>query len=146
MVGQPLPRCRKGMLALCLTPWEIPLGRSHWRSNKRAANSRPVRRKILSATEGGECYSVFMGCKPPLTEVETVVLDSGDADSCEDVGHGPSHMAQKLEQIKELTIAAAQKRSHLPQPLFWSLFHAQLAELKREKAAVRELEQLFAVK
>lgn len=57
-----------------------------------------------------------------------------------------SDFSRALEKIKEDTLAAASKRSHLPQPLFWSLFHAQLASLKAEKKAVRELEELFSQK
>jgi hypothetical protein len=77
-----------------------------------------------------------------LSDTQEVVDDSPEETAAQE----PSSIAQKLEQIKELTLAAAQRRSHLPQPLFWSLFHAQLAEVKREKKALRELEELFTTK
>lgn len=89
-----------------------------------------------------------MGSGSRLGEVEILSDTQGAVDDSAEqtAAQQPSSIAQKLEQIKELTLAAAQKRSHLPQPLFWSLFHAQLAEVKREKKALRELEELFTGK
>ena len=59
---------------------------------------------------------------------------------------GPTDIAQELAKIKADTIEAAGKRSHLPQPLFWSLFHARLAELKSAKKQVRALQEIFSIK
>jgi len=77
---------------------------------------------------------------PSADEVKTANETSGDGTS------GPSDFARELNQVKADTLAAAGKRSHLPQPLFWSLFHARLAGLKNSKQAVRELEELFSTK
>lgn len=57
--------------------------------------------------------------------------------------HGPSDIAREIQQLKDATINAASKRGRLPQPLFWSLFHSRIAELKREKAARRVFDELL---
>ncbi len=61
-------------------------------------------------------------------------------------GVAPSAIAEKLAKLKSATVAAAASRSRLPQPLFWSLFHAELKEVKREKELARALDSLFGSK
>ena len=52
-------------------------------------------------------------------------------------------LAKRLERLKKSTVGASETRERLPQPLFWSLFHAELKELKREKALARALDEVF---
>ena len=75
------------------------------------------------------------------SKVETTIEEADSLDQ-----DGRSDFARELEKIKEDTLAAAERRTHLPQPLFWSLFHARLAELKAAKKTVRELEEIFLQK
>ncbi len=77
---------------------------------------------------------------PTAIVVEEVEEESGVSNP------GPTDIARELAQIKLDALAAAGKRSHLPQPLFWSLFHSRLAGLKSAKKQVRELEELFSNK
>ena len=57
---------------------------------------------------------------------------------------GKTPLALELEQVRDATLRAAAKRDHLPQPLFWSLFHARIRELKQEKSTERAIKQAFA--
>lgn len=88
----------------------------------------------------GRWYPIRVSSKTP----ETLATEVEKSEESEETRR--SDFSRALEKIKEDTLAAASKRSHLPQPLFWSLFHAQLASLKAEKKAVRELEELFSQK
>lgn len=56
---------------------------------------------------------------------------------------GPSAIAAEISRIKHATVEAAAKRSRLPQPLFWSLFHAALDDLRRQKEQQRLLSSIF---
>jgi len=85
-----------------------------------------------------------MARKSNETEVAIVPDEEREEQGCSEPG--PSDIARELERIKADTIAAADKRSHLPQPLFWSLFHSRLAEIRSAKKTVRELEELFSIK
>ncbi len=60
-----------------------------------------------------------------------------------DVGHSPSEISKAVKRLKEATIQAANKRGKLPQPLFWSLFANEIAEIKKQKAAKRTLDILL---
>ena len=53
-------------------------------------------------------------------------------------------LAIELEQVRDATLRAAAKREHLPQPLFWSLFHSRIRELKQEKSSERAIKQTLA--
>jgi len=46
----------------------------------------------------------------------------------------PSKLAVAIENLKRSCVSAADKREHLPQPLYWSLFNAELARIKKIKA------------
>ena len=50
-------------------------------------------------------------------------------------------IARRLARLKAATEHAAAKREHLPQPLFWSLFHSQLKEIRAEKERERLLRE-----
>lgn len=53
-------------------------------------------------------------------------------------------IALELEQVRQATLQAAAKRNVLPQPLFWSLFHSRIKELKKEKSSERAIKQAIA--
>lgn len=55
----------------------------------------------------------------------------------------PSARAKAIKRLKDATIAAADKRERLPQPLFWSLFTSELAEIKDGKESDRLLDSLL---
>lgn len=51
----------------------------------------------------------------------------------------PTAAAQRLRTLKQASFRAAEKRERLPQPLFWSLFHEELRQIKKEKRRDREV-------
>lgn len=55
----------------------------------------------------------------------------------------PSTFAREVERLKAASLKAARERERLPQPLFWSLFHSKLKDLKREKELKRLLDDLL---
>ncbi len=65
-------------------------------------------------------------------------VDDNSAD-----GDPRSEIARRLERLRQMTISAAEKREHLPQPLFWSLFRSELEVLKREKDFQRLVGSVF---
>ncbi len=54
-----------------------------------------------------------------------------------------TEIARDLASLKNSVMDAARKRERLPQPLFWSLFHVQIHDIKRRKLRRRLLEQIF---
>lgn len=54
-----------------------------------------------------------------------------------------SEMALELKDIQRATVDAASRRERLPQPLFWSLFHSRIKELKDKKRKQRILEEFL---
>lgn len=54
-----------------------------------------------------------------------------------------SVVAAQLRKLKSTLFRIAEHRERIPQPLFWSLFHSQLHEIKEEKARVRLLRSIF---
>ena len=75
---------------------------------------------------------------PELDEEQEAQSQDDDLNS-----HGPSDVAQTLAKLKEAGMKAAREREHLPQPLFWSLFHSQIAEVRRKKDMKRALDKLL---
>ena len=73
--------------------------------------------------------------------------DHNDEDLQEDEGTHVvperSSVAERIERVRSATLKAAEKREHLPQPLFWSLFHAELEEIRKEKKLKRALNDIF---
>lgn len=67
--------------------------------------------------------------------------DAGEGETRE--GADPSDVALRLQELKSSTMRAARERARLPQPLFWSLFHAEIKELKRKKALARTLDEIL---
>lgn len=46
-------------------------------------------------------------------------------------------VAQKLERLRGATLGVLKRRERVPQPLFWSLFHAEVSEIKKRKERER---------
>ena len=73
--------------------------------------------------------------------------DHNDEDLQEDEGTHVvperSSVAERIERVRSATLKAAEKREHLPQQLFWSLFHAELEEIRKEKKLKRALNDIF---
>lgn len=61
-----------------------------------------------------------------------------------------SALSRRIQEVKDATLNAAERRQgadkRLPQPLFWSLFHAELAEIKQQKAIRRLLDSVLIPK
>lgn len=57
---------------------------------------------------------------------------------------GPTAIAAEVRRLRDATIAAAQKREFIPQPLFWSLFHTELKRLKSEREQIRAIEEALS--
>ena len=54
-----------------------------------------------------------------------------------------SGVAKEIQRLKTATIRAAQNRERLPQPLFWSLFHSSLKEVREAKEQERLISDLL---
>lgn len=42
-------------------------------------------------------------------------------------------LALQLDRLKLATLSAIRRRERLPQPLFWSLFHAEVGQIKKRR-------------
>jgi hypothetical protein len=49
----------------------------------------------------------------------------------------PSSLAVRVRRLQDVTVRAVAARERLPQPLFWSVFRAELNEIKLRKARER---------
>ncbi len=54
-----------------------------------------------------------------------------------------SYTAREIQRLKTATIEAADKRERLPQPLFWSLFHSALQNVRETKNKERAISDLL---
>jgi len=54
-----------------------------------------------------------------------------------------TRLSEELDRLKRASIDALSKRETVPQPLFWSLFHSELAQLKRRKHLERFIQGVF---
>ena len=55
-----------------------------------------------------------------------------------------SILSNRLDRLKHATLNAIKRRERLPQPLFWSLFHAEVEDIKAKREKKRdELRALF---
>ena len=54
-----------------------------------------------------------------------------------------SELTLALRRLQQATVAAASRREHLPQPLFWSLFCTEIAKIKHRKAKQRRIKETF---
>lgn len=55
-----------------------------------------------------------------------------------------TELSARVDHLKTSTLRAIARRERLPQPLFWSLFHTEVAGIKkRRNAKRRELAKLF---
>ena len=84
--------------------------------------------------------------KKDTTENSIENLTGGEVSAEEfvefDQNPGPSQVALRLRTLKSSVLRAAETRRRLPQPLFWSLFHVELCEIKKRKARERVLQQI----
>jgi len=48
-----------------------------------------------------------------------------------------------IERLKGASISSFNKRTRLPQPLYWSLFNSEIARIKARKNKKRLLESIF---
>ena len=51
---------------------------------------------------------------------------------------GPSALAERVRRLRGAALSAIERRERLPHPLFWSLFHSEVGELRRQRARARE--------
>jgi hypothetical protein len=56
---------------------------------------------------------------------------------------GPTALAQNIRRLKSRALSVVEKRERLPQPLFWSLFGAELSQIKKRKEKQRALRRVF---
>ena len=68
---------------------------------------------------------------------------SGDDDESAELVPTKSKLSEELDRLKRASIDALSSRERIPQPLFWSLFHSELAGLKKRKHLERFIEQVF---
>lgn len=54
-----------------------------------------------------------------------------------------SSLAAEIKEIAATVDRLSAERERLPQPLFWSLFHARMSKVRREKDIQRTLEKIF---
>ena len=55
----------------------------------------------------------------------------------------PTAIARKVAKLRASAMKTAETRERIPQQLFWSLFHSEIAELRSEKAQKRALRNVF---
>lgn len=55
----------------------------------------------------------------------------------------PSVTAKEVKSLRDTVLKFAANRERLPQPLFWSLFNARIADIKKNKERSRVLEELL---
>lgn len=73
----------------------------------------------------------------PAVEKEEVSSESVSA---------PSEIASRIQKLKDSSLAVIQRRERVPQPLFWSLFHLELKEVREMRKQKREeLRALFGL-
>ena len=63
--------------------------------------------------------------------------DSQDNSECVSEEHEASELALRLMRLKQATMRVVGNRERLPQPLFWSLFHTEISEIRRRRLAER---------
>ena len=55
----------------------------------------------------------------------------------------PSATAREVKSLRDTVLKFAANRERLPQPVFWSLFNARIADIKKNKERSRVLEDLL---
>ena len=100
-------------------------------------------------------------CSQAHLQEDTELVRSSGADSSQEsaimevsadaaLGEDPppeskSEISEQLERLRGVTLQAISVRERLPQPLFWSLFHAELEDIKKKREKKRsELKQQFS--
>jgi hypothetical protein len=54
-----------------------------------------------------------------------------------------SHTAKEIADLQDRILRLASNRERLPQPLFWSLFHSRISEIKKNKELARLLNDVL---
>ncbi len=54
-----------------------------------------------------------------------------------------SGVSKEIERLLSTSAALSRTRERLPQPLFWSLFHSQIRDIKKKKRLDRLLQDIF---
>ncbi|MBP9838495.1 MAG: hypothetical protein KBC84_07250 [Proteobacteria bacterium] len=49
-----------------------------------------------------------------------------------------SQLSKKVDKLREVSLKAIAARERVPQPLFWSLFHSRLNEIKEKRKSLRK--------
>jgi hypothetical protein len=68
---------------------------------------------------------------------------AGEEDESAELVPTKSKLSEEIDRLKRASIDALSSRERIPQPLFWSLFHSELAGLKKRKHLERFIEQVF---
>ena len=63
-------------------------------------------------------------------------LEAGVDDALE--GPRKTELSSDLDRLKGATLNVIRARERLPQPLFWSLFHAEMLSIKKRRRKQRE--------
>jgi hypothetical protein len=65
--------------------------------------------------------------------------DEDDADY-EYLTQQRTDLAEDIADLRSRVVNLAKAREHLPQPLFWSLFHSRVRDIKKHKELTRALD------
>ena len=70
---------------------------------------------------------------------------NGSSDSAAERPEFPqaSGVAERLRRLKDATVHLVDTRERLPQPLFWTVVHTEVAELRKRRAKTREEKRVF---
>ena len=55
----------------------------------------------------------------------------------------PTALAEEIRGLKASIDRALGKRERLPQPMFWSLFHSRIKDIRRKRELTRVLDGVF---
>lgn len=64
-------------------------------------------------------------------------------ENTEEYVNSPTVLSRKLTDLKKATLHAVNSRERLPQPLFWSLFSSELADIKAARQEQRILRKIL---
>ena len=77
------------------------------------------------------------------SQVERISEDTAPDKEVESAQTERSDIAQAISRLREASFKTAKERERVPQPLFWSLFAAELHAIKKKKKEQRLLTTLF---
>ena len=73
---------------------------------------------------------------------DEVEHESGSSEFCCEPSE-PSDVCLSVRRLQGSAMKAIASRERLPQPLFWSLFHSEIAEIKRVKERNRAMRKIL---